>query len=52
LPALMAGLIVDGVGEMVGYAFGPGQAMARLSDMEFHRHRYLAERDKRAEKFL
>jgi glycosyltransferase involved in cell wall biosynthesis len=47
LPALIAGLIFDGVGELVGYAFGPGNAMARLSDMEFHRYRYLAKMDKR-----
>jgi hypothetical protein len=42
LPTLMAGLILDGAGEMIGYAFGPGNAMAKLSDMEFHRDRYLA----------
>jgi glycosyltransferase involved in cell wall biosynthesis len=49
LPALMAGLVIDGAGEMVGYAFGAGNAMAILSDMEFHRHRYLASSDKRME---
>jgi hypothetical protein len=47
LPTLMAGLILDGAGEMVGYAFGPGNAMARLSDMEFHRDRYLTKRDRK-----
>jgi hypothetical protein len=47
LPALIAGLIFDGVGEMAGYALGPGQAMAKLSDMEFHRERYLAGHDRR-----
>jgi hypothetical protein len=47
LPALIAGLILDGAGEMVGYAFGCGNAMARLSDMEFHRDRYLAKRDRK-----
>lgn len=46
LPPLLLGLVVDGAGEMVGYAFGPGRAMAILSDMEFHRHRYLAKRDR------
>jgi hypothetical protein len=44
-PALLAGLIMDGAGEMVGYGLGPGRAMARLSDMEFHRGRYLNEQD-------
>jgi hypothetical protein len=48
LPALIAGLIIDGAGEMVGYAFGPGNAMVRLSDMEFHRYRYLAKKDEAA----
>jgi hypothetical protein len=48
LPALVIGLIFDGAGEMAGYAFGPGRAMAKLSDMEFHRERYLALHDRRA----
>jgi hypothetical protein len=47
LPALFVGLVFDGAGEMIGYAFGPGQAMAKLSDMEFHRERYLAAHDRR-----
>ncbi|HYN85105.1 MAG TPA: glycosyltransferase [Pyrinomonadaceae bacterium] len=47
LPALAAGLVCDGAGEMVGYAFGPGRSMARLTDMEFHRRRYLAPHDLR-----
>jgi hypothetical protein len=47
LPALIAGLIFDGAGEMAGYALGPGRAMAKLSDMEFHRERYLAKHDRR-----
>jgi hypothetical protein len=47
LPALIVGLIFDGAGEMTGYALGPGQAMAKLSDMEFHRERYLAVHDRR-----
>jgi GT2 family glycosyltransferase len=49
LPALIAGLIVDGMGEMVGYALGAGGAMRKLSEMEFHRERYLCKRDKLAE---
>ena len=47
--ALVVGLVVDGAGELVGYALGPGNAMARLSDMEFHRERYLDERDEAKE---
>lgn len=49
LPMLIAGLIVDGAGEMVGYVLGAGGAMRRLSDMEFHRERYLSKQDKLAE---
>ena len=48
LPALVVGLAFDGLGELVGYATGAGDAMRRLSDLEFHRHRYLAERDRKA----
>jgi hypothetical protein len=47
LPALAVGLAFDGAGEMTGYAFGAGRAMAKLSDMEFHRERYLAAHDRR-----
>lgn len=41
LPALIVGLAVDGAGEMIGYAMGAGRAMEKLSNMEFHRDRYL-----------
>ncbi len=44
-PALLVGLIFDGGGELAGYLLGPGRSMATLSDMEFHRERYLDERD-------
>jgi len=47
LPALFAGLAFDGAGELAGYAFGAGDAMRKLSDMEFHRGRYMAARDRR-----
>jgi hypothetical protein len=47
LPALLVGLAFDGAGEAAGYALGPGGAMAKLSDMEFHRERFLAARDRR-----
>lgn len=45
LPALFVGLLFDGAGEMTGYALGAGRAMALLSDMEFHRERFMAERE-------
>jgi hypothetical protein len=41
LPALVVGLVFDGAGEMAGYGFGPGKSMAKLSDLEFHRERYM-----------
>jgi hypothetical protein len=47
LPALLVGLLFDGAGECVGYAFGAGDSMRKLSDMEFHRGRYMAARDRR-----
>lgn len=47
LPALLLGLVLNGTGQMVGYAFGAGNAMRKLCDLEFHRHRYLMEQDKR-----
>jgi hypothetical protein len=40
-PMLFTALVFDGAGEMIGYAFGAGRAMAILSDMEFHRQRYM-----------
>jgi hypothetical protein len=49
LPALAVGLAFDGAGEMAGYALGPGASMAKLSDMEFHRQRYLASSERRDE---
>lgn len=47
LPALFALLVFDGAGELVGYALGAGGSMRKLSDMEFHRGRYMAARDRR-----
>jgi hypothetical protein len=48
LPLLLLMLIVDGLGEAVGYLTGsPGDAMRILSDGEFHRHRHLNEADQR-----
>lgn len=47
LPTLFAFLLFDGAGEFVGYALGAGDSMRKLSDMEFHRGRYMAARDRR-----
>ncbi len=37
LPALALGLALDGVGQMLGYAFGPGRSLGKLADYEFRR---------------
>lgn len=47
LPSLVTALILDGVGEMIGYILGVGKAMQKLADMEFHRYRYLNTQDKK-----
>lgn len=50
LPVLMVLLAFDGLGEMVGYAGGPGDSMRWLTGIEFHRDRFLKrpQRDKEA----
>jgi hypothetical protein len=48
LPALVSALIVDGFGEMAGYALGSGNAETTLYEMEFHRDRHLTQRDRSA----
>ena len=40
-PTLATLLSADGLGEMFGYAFGSGNSVAYLSDIEFHRERFL-----------
>jgi hypothetical protein len=45
LPALVLGLTLDAVGQMIGYAAGAGNAGRKLSYFEFHRDRYLVTRD-------
>ncbi len=47
LPALAVGLLLDGVGQMMGYLAGPGEAMRKLAPYEFCRARYINERDRR-----
>jgi hypothetical protein len=49
MPSLFAALVFDGLGEMVGYSLGPGRSMAKLSDMEFHRQRYLHKMDRHSD---
>jgi len=46
-PALVIGLGIDGLGQLVGYALGPGSSPRRLARYEFHRARHLTPRDRR-----
>jgi predicted dehydrogenase len=39
LPQLLLGLVMDGAGQMLGYAFGPGETRGKLMELEFHRYR-------------
>lgn len=47
LPMLLLGLFVSALGELVGYAAGPGQARPKLAEFEFHRVRHLGVYDPR-----
>lgn len=46
-PAPAPGLILDGIGEMVGYAFGVSDSGQKLADLELHRRRHVVGRDSR-----
>lgn len=47
-PALMLGLVLDGLGQMAGYAFGPGGTTERLALFEMDRPRHLTPADRKA----
>jgi glycosyltransferase involved in cell wall biosynthesis len=40
MPTLVIGLVVSAVGEMIGYAFGPGHVSEQVCLLEFHRERH------------
>jgi GT2 family glycosyltransferase len=42
VPVLILGLAISALGEMMGYAFGMGNARQKLTGFEFHRVRHLA----------
>ena len=46
LPALALYLLVDGLGEMVGYLTGPGNAPVYLGSIEFDRRRFMNAQDR------
>jgi hypothetical protein len=37
-PTLLAGLLLDGFGQMLGYALGAGRSRERIVDFDFHRN--------------
>jgi hypothetical protein len=46
LPALLAGLLLDGLGELMGYAFGGGGSVARVTGFEYDRERNMRPRER------
>jgi hypothetical protein len=46
--ALLFGMGVDGVGQMIGYAAGPGSARDKLARLEFHRYRHIPPQERDA----
>jgi predicted dehydrogenase len=48
LPALALGLFLDGLGQMLGYASGPGDSAGRLKKVEFNRAQNITPKDREA----
>jgi hypothetical protein len=46
-PALVIGLLLDGAGQLLGYALGPGDSVVRLAGFEFARVNHVTARDRR-----
>lgn len=44
--SMVIGLAVDGVGQMIGYAFGAGNALERVGKYEMDRFRHVREQDR------
>jgi len=44
--ALVIGLILDGAGQLVGYAAGVGRAVDQVARYEFHRLRHIRDEDR------
>ena len=45
--ALVLGLVIDGIGQFVGYSFAAGDSEEKISKYEFHRYLHLSESDKK-----
>jgi len=48
LPGLVYGLLLDGLGQMVGYAAGPGDTVEKLAVFEMDRRRHITARERDA----
>lgn len=46
-PALTLGLVLDGLGQMVGYAAGPGGTVEKLATFEMDRLQHISARERR-----
>jgi hypothetical protein len=46
LPALIVGLIADGLGQLMGYVFGAGNAAQRLVGFELSRYQHVMPQDR------
>jgi hypothetical protein len=46
LPALIIGLAIDGIGQMIGYALGTGNALDKVSKYEVDRFKHVREQDR------
>jgi hypothetical protein len=47
LPVMAVGLMLDGIGQFAGYLTGDGDALGKLSQMEFNRIDHVTEEDRR-----
>lgn len=45
LPSLIAGLVLDGTGQMLGYLLGAGSSRQRVAELEYHRDRHIRTSD-------
>jgi hypothetical protein len=48
MPLLILGLLCDGLGQMIGYLSGPGNATEKLGQFEFNRIDHITEEDRRS----
>jgi glycosyl transferase family 2 len=50
LPALIVGLVADGFGQLMGYAFGAGDAAQRIVSFQLNRYQHITEQDRASRK--